>query len=64
MLDLILTKAALNGKIGKMTLRIPHNQLVPESEEFEDIDIIVTLETNWEQSKDGESEITSEFTEG
>lgn len=64
MLDLILTKAALGGKVGKMTLRIPHRFLVPHSVEFEEIDVIVTLETKWEQTKNGESEITSEFTEG
>lgn len=63
MLDLILTKAALGGKIGKMTIRVPHRELVPDSEEYEDVDIVVTLETKWEQTEDGESKITSEFTE-
>lgn len=63
MLDLILTKASLGGKVGKMTLRIPHSELVPELDEYEEIDIVITLETKWEQTEDGKANLTSEFTE-
>lgn len=62
-LDLLLTKAAISGKVGNYKLRIPHYQLVPDSFEYEDVDIIVTIQTDWEQTKDGEPEITGDFKE-
>jgi hypothetical protein len=55
-----MTKAGTTGETKKYQIRIPHKELVPESEEYDDVDLVITIETDWEQTKDGDADLTDE----
>ena len=59
--DYLLTKAGMTGKNKTIEIRIPHKELVPESEEYDDVDLVITIKTDWEQSKDGEADFTDDI---
>lgn len=45
-----MMEAGMKGETKKIRFRVPHRELVPEDYEFEDIDLVITVETEWEQS--------------
>lgn len=59
-LDYLMTKAGMTGKTRKTSIRVPHKELVPESEDYDDLDLVITIETDWEQTQDGEADFTYE----
>ena len=62
-----MSKAILKGKTGNNTIRIPYADLVPrdwkynptpEDMKYENVDLVITIATEWEERAEDGQEIT------
>lgn len=54
-LDILLAKAIHKGEEGTVVLNIPFRLLSDEKVEDDDLQLVVTISTSWDDSYEGES---------